>query len=171
MLYWDSIRPKSVIDVFKAPQLGIASIEKEFGELWLRAIMVKWVNAFLNFYSTNGTMGDLQVADTINLMIEEYPHYTQEDFKLFFNMAKKGMFGQVYGRVDGEVVMRWLKEYDIHRDTIAQKLSIQEAEQYKPRFQSENKKGNDLITFTEYRALKKRAEEGDAEAIGLLKKK
>jgi len=155
-------------DVFNAPQLSIVSIEKEFGELWLRALMVKWMNAFLGFYSTNGTMGGIQVAETINLIIEEYPHYTQEDFKLFFNMAKKGLFGQIFGRIDGEVIMRWLQEYDLYRRSTAQKLSIQEAEKHKPRYVSEN--NGDFVTYPEYLEIKKRADEGDQEAIKRLKR-
>lgn len=171
MLYWDSIRPKSVIDAFNAPQLSIGSIEKDFGEIWLRALMVKWMNSFLKFYSTNGTMSDIQVADTINLIIEEYPHYTQEDFKLFFNTAKKGGFGQIFGRVDGEVIMRWLKEYDIHRRTVAQDLSIKEAEKYKSRYVMDDTDGGDYVDYVEYLKIKKLAENGDIEAMERIKKK
>lgn len=154
-----------MLDVFRAPQVGIASIEKELGEAKLRAMMVKWMNAFLNFYSTNGTMGGVQVADTINLIIEEYPHYTQDDFKLFFNMAKKGMFEKIYGRVDGDVILRWLKEYDIHRDTRAQEESIRGAERHKTSVEVKT----EGVSYEEYLKIKKRADQGDTEAIALLK--
>ena len=97
-------------------------------------------------------MNDLQVADTINLVIEEYPHYKQEDFKLFFKMAKKGMFGQVFGRMDGEVILSWFKAYDKHRDTMAQNESIKEAERFKRLSQEDNPTG---ITYEEYLKLKK----------------
>lgn len=110
-------------------------------------------------------MDALQVADTINLIVETYPHYVQEDFKLFFNMAKKGMFGQIFGRMDGEVIMSWLAKYDIHRDTVAQNESIKEAEKYKPLAEPEQSKG---ISYTEYLELKRRADAGDKEAIKLL---
>lgn len=111
-------------------------------------------------------MDPLQVGDTIKLMIEEYPHYTQEDFKLFFNMAKKGMFGQIFGRMDGEVIMSWLAKYDMHRDTVAQIESIKEAERFKPLYTS---KTDDGVTYAEYLEIKKRASKGDSEAINLLK--
>lgn len=169
MLYWDSIRPKNVLDVFQAQDsvcLSISTIEKEFGGEYLRALMVKWLNRFLHFYSVNGSMDALQVGDTINLIIESYPHYIQEDFKLFFNMAKKGVFGQIFGRMDGEVIMNWLIKYDIHRDTIAQEESIKEKDKFKPLYPPESGNG---ITYDEYKALKRRAEYGDTEALELLK--
>lgn len=128
--------------------------------------MVKWMNSFLRFYSTNGTMDAIQVSDTIMLIRETYPHYTQEDFKLFFNMAKKGMFGQIFGRMDGEVIMNWLIKYDIHRDTVAQNESIKEADRFKPLAPPEPTNG---VTYTEYLETKHRAEAGDPEAIERLK--
>jgi hypothetical protein len=168
MPYWNSINPKTVIDVFNAPQVSLVEMENEFGEEWLHALMVKWMNQFLRFYSMNATMDAIQVGDTIVLMMEEYPHYVQDDFKLFFKMAKKGMFGQVYGRMDGEVIMRWLRSYDIHRDTAAQTESIVESQQYKDE--------NSIIPdgagmyFSEYiTMLQKKAQGGDTNAALQIK--
>lgn len=76
-------------------------------------------------------MDALQVADTINLIIEAYPHYTMHDFKLFFKFAKLGYFGEVFGRMDGQVILSWLNKYDVARDTAAMEESIKESEQYK----------------------------------------
>lgn len=164
MLYWDSLKPASVRDVFEAP-LSLVDIKRECGEMKLQALMVKWMNSFLRFYSVSGTMDAVQVADTINLIIEAYPHYKQEDFKLFFNMAKKGLFGQIYGRMDGEVIMNWLAKYDIHRDTVAQDESIKAADKFKERAAPENIGG---VYYAEYLKIRERAEEGDEEAIRLL---
>lgn len=127
--------------------------------------MVKWMNSFLRFYSVNGAMDAIQVADTINLIIETYPHYTQDDFKLFFNMAKKGMFGQIFGRMDGEVIMNWLAKYDIHRDTIAQNESIKETDKFKPLSQPIQTDG---VSYAEYLEIKRRADAGDKEAKKML---
>lgn len=131
MLYWESINPKTMQDVFQSPAVGLATIRNEIGEQKLQAIMVKWLNSFISFYSTNGTMDAYQVADTINLIIDAYPYYTMYDFKLFFKLAKLGYYGEVYGRIDGSVILSWLRKYDIQRDTEAMELSIKEQEQYK----------------------------------------
>ena len=73
-------------------------------------------------------MSDYQIADTVDLILEEYPHYKLDDYKLFFKMAKKGYFGQIFGRIDGEVVLSWLKKYDEQRCVEAQNIAIKEKE-------------------------------------------
>lgn len=155
-----------MLDVFNGSQLSIIDIAKDLGETKLQALMVKWMNSFLCFYSVNMTMDAIQVADTINLIIETYPHYTQEDFKLFFNMAKKGMFGQVYGRMDGSVIMNWIAKYDIHRDTVAQNESIKESDKFK---EHANARKDGGVYYSEYLMLKRMAENGDKDAIERLK--
>lgn len=165
MLYWDSINPVSILDVFNAPQLPVVEIAREIGTTKLQALMVKWMNSFLRFYSVNGSMDAVQVADTINLILEIYPYYTQYDFKLFFKMAKMGKFGEIYGRMDGEVIINWLKKYDAHRATVAQSESMKYADKFKERYPAEETEG---VTYPEYLAIKHRASMGDKESIKQL---
>ena len=127
--YWESTNPKTMAEVFdKQDSPTMIAICNEAGEAWARALMVKLVSNFAEFYSTNNTMSDYQIADTVDLMLEEYPHYKLDDYKLFFKMAKKGYFGQIFGRIDGEVVLSWLKKYDEQRCIEAQNIAIKEKE-------------------------------------------
>lgn len=153
MQYWVSINPRTIQDVFNAPAVGLATIRNEVGEKKLQAMMVKWLNSFIRFYSTNGTMDAIQVADTINLIIDAYPHYTMYDFKLFFKLAKLGNYGDVYGRIDGSIILSWLKKYDLQRDTAAMESSIKEQEQYKELGKKAPARG---MFYEEYLKLKKK---------------
>ena len=76
-----------VFDKQDAPTM--IAICNEAGEAWARALMVKLVSNFAEFYSTNNTMSDYQIADTVDLMLEEYPHYKLDDYKLFFKIFAK----------------------------------------------------------------------------------
>lgn len=114
-------------------------------------------------------MNDSQIAMTISLIREEYPHYKPDDLKLFFKMAMKGMFEKVYGRIDGEVIMRWLQEYDKIRDKAAQDISINDSIKFKERF-TEVFNFEGCIGFKEYKKIKEKAENGDKDAIKLLHK-
>ena len=167
--YFNSLQPMTVNDVFSSFSPSISEIGKIFGEAIVNANIVIWFYSFVSFFSTNGTMNDSQIAMTISLIREEYPHYKPDDLKLFFKMAMKGMFEKVYGRVDGEVIMRWLQEYDKIRDKAAQESSINDAIRFKDRstdvFSFEGSVG-----FEEYKKIKERAENGDKEAIKLLQK-
>ena len=133
-----------VFDKQDAPTM--IAICNEAGEAWARALMVKLINNFVSFYSTNNTMNDYQIADTVDLVIEEYPHYKLDDYKLFFKMAKKGYFGQIFGRIDGEVILTWLKKYDEQRSLEAQNIAIKEKE----RIQYEQSDFNVGMSYDEY---------------------
>lgn len=167
--YFNSLHPKTVNDVFSSFSPSISEIGKIFGEAIVNANMVIWFNSFVSFFSTNGTMNDSQIAMTISLIREEYPHYKPDDLKLFFKMSMKGMFEKVYGRVDGEVIMRWLQEYDKIRDKAAQESSINDAIRFKDR-STEVFSFEGSVGFEEYKKIKERAEKGDKEAIKLLQK-
>lgn len=167
--YFNSLQPKTVNDIFSSFSPSISEIGKIFGEAIVNANMVIWVNSFVSFFSTNGTMNDSQIAMTISLIREEYPHYKPDDLKLFFKMAMKGMFEKVYGRVDGEVIMRWLQEYDKIRDKAAQDNSINDSIRFKDR-STEVFSFEGSVGFEEYKKIKERAEKGDKEAIKLLQK-
>lgn len=87
-------------------------------------------------------MDAFQLADTINLVLEAYPHYSIYDLKLFFKMAKLRSFGQTYGRIDGDVILGWMREYDKMRDNKAQEISISQSNEYKA---MENKKKQNAV--------------------------
>ncbi len=62
-------------------------------------------------------MGAEQVKQTVELIIEDYKHLKPEDFKACFNNAKKGHYGKLFDRLDGQIIMQWLCEYDNERDS------------------------------------------------------
>lgn len=76
-------------------------------------------------------MGAVQVAGAADLIIDEFYFLKPDDFKLCFNRAKKGYYGKVYDRIDGQVIFEWLNQYTNDRMTTASDTSIQEAERYK----------------------------------------
>ena len=67
-------------------------------------------------------------------------------------------YGQIYNRIDGQIVMSWLKAYDVER---AEKADIDSYNKHKEIISKEE---NGLY-YDEYLAeLERRAEHGDEEA-------
>ena len=79
-------------------------------------------------------------------------------------MAKKGNFGKIYGRMDGEVIMDWIRSYDEYRTLEAERVALKEQEYYKELANSNNQ-GAEFITYQEYVEIKRLADLGDEEAI------
>lgn len=124
MLYYKALHPKTVNDVFQSPSCSIAVMNKNFGETKLRAFMAKIIIDVVMFFNVGKIMNDNQAAQTADLIIEEYYFLKPDDFKLCFNRAKKGLYGKVYDRIDGAVILEWLGRYEKERGSIAMDDSI-----------------------------------------------
>ncbi len=111
-------------------------------------------------------MSSTQVATTIDLIIEEYPYMKTDDFKLCFKNAMKMKYGENYNRIDGSIIMGWLREYNKERCAVADNQSWNEHKSY---MNGERKEVNGIF-YEEYRAeLEKHALTGDEFAINALK--
>lgn len=157
--------PRTVDDVFRSGLPALAAISREQGEAKARALLVLLVKDMLDFFNLTETMADRQVAVTVDLIIEEYPYMQADDIALCFRNAMKGKYGKLYNRIDGQVIMGWLREYNRERCTQAEQASYNEAQAHK----SELAQPTQGMFYNEYRALlERKAADGDTEAARLL---
>lgn len=111
-------------------------------------------------------MSDVQVAITVDLIMEEYPYFKMDDLKLCFKNAMKMKYGRIYNRIDGQVIMSWLREYNKERCAAADTQSWNE---HKSHIEDELKPMSGMF-YEEYRTeLEKRAASGDESAINALR--
>ena len=132
--------------MFSAPQLTIGKVVKLLNYKDCALFISSMISEFCDFF-TSGNMGDKQVENTALDIMEDYPYLTVHDLKLFFKMARKSEFGEVYGRIDGNLIETWLKKYDVMRAEKAQEASIRESEQYKELGKRPPSKG---VSYQEY---------------------
>lgn len=115
----------------------------------------------LEFFNVRETMNDRQVALTVDLILEEYPYLKTDDLKLCLRRAMKLCYGELYNRIDGQVILGWLRAYNRERCAEADRQSYNEhkahlAEQARP---------TEGLFYQQYRdELERRARAGDAEA-------
>ena len=164
--YLCSLCPKTINDVFVSKEPEIADIVNINGLIVARAAICYLISETLEFFSVKESMSDVQIAVTADLIIEEYPSFKTDDLKLCFKNAKKLRYGEVYNRIDGSVIMRWLKEYNKERCAEADEQSYNE---YK-RHLAEQCVETEGIFYADYRReLERKAALGDAQAIKSLK--
>lgn len=163
--YLPQTPPRTVSDVFYSGMPAMATLKKERGESTARAVLVLLVNDMLDFFNAGNDMNDTQVALTVDFILEEYPYMQADDIALCFRNAMKGKYGKLYNRIDGQIIMGWLREYNRERCTAASEQSYNEHKAYL----SEEAKPTQGIFYAEYRAgLERRARVGDQEAKRLL---
>lgn len=90
---------------------SMALIKKEYGEQFLYAFLTIMVSDVIDYFNVSKTMGERQVVDTVKMIAEDFYFLNIEDFKLCFNNAKKGRYGRVYDRIDGNVIFDWMNQY------------------------------------------------------------
>ncbi|UVQ95081.1 hypothetical protein NXW23_11670 [Bacteroides caccae] len=164
--YCKMLRPKTIEDVFLSSEPAIGTITRILGETKSRAAVVLLLADALEFFNATETMSDVQVAITVDLIMEEYPYFKMDDLKLCFKNAMKMKYGRIYNRIDGQVIMSWLREYNKERCTAADTQSWNE---HKSHIEDELKSMSGMF-YEEYRTeLEKRASSGDESAINALR--
>lgn len=144
---------------------ALAEIRRDKGEAVTRSILVLLVNDTLDFFNVPETMNAKQVAITVDLIIDTYPYMQVDDIALCFRNAMKGNYGRIYNRIDGQIILGWLREYNKERCTAADELGYNEHLAHKSR----DSLPTQGIFYADYRAeLERRAETGDPEAVRTL---
>ena len=142
----------------EAPTLG--ELKKNLGTPGIRAILVLAVSEVVFFFNVGKNMDDSQAAFTADLIIEEFSHLTVEEIKHCLRKAMKT--AKVFDRLDGNLILGWIREYDCERDEIMIQLNIEEKNR---RENAPPAPSADGISYKEYVAgVRARAEAGDKTA-------
>lgn len=106
----------------------------------------------VQFFSLGKNMSDAQIKSTVQLIIMDYAHLKPEDFKLCFNKAKRGEYGKVYDRLDGQVILMWLEEYSNYRADTSEGMNISVHDSMKYNLEKErvNKEDSFSKVYSDY---------------------
>lgn len=64
-----------------------------------------------NFFNISNRISEDQAIQTAFLILDKYPHETIEDFVIMFRNAKSGKYGELYNRLDGQIIFQWMQTY------------------------------------------------------------
>lgn len=93
----------------------IAQAVPENGKERVRALLNVMIADLVAFFSVGKTMGAHQVIETAGFIWDDYKHLKPEDVKLCFDRIKKGFYGKIYDRIDGNLILDALASYDDDR--------------------------------------------------------
>ena len=110
---------------------SLAAINKKFGYDFTQAYIEGWIVNLRDFLNVGKKMTDQQTQETAMMILDEFYNITIADINLIFKKAKLGHWGQIYDRLDGQVILSWVDKYFNERCRAAAEISIQEAEKYK----------------------------------------
>lgn len=122
---------KNFSDVFDAGYPSLNKIKDELGEDTVLGFLKLHILDLRVFLNIGKTMSDTQTEQTAMLLFDEFPSLTVADIKLFFSKIKKGHYGQIYDRLDGQLILIWLAKYYNERLEDAENKSIRKHEELK----------------------------------------
>lgn len=108
---------------------ALSVIRAEIGEDKSVAFLSEIISDVASYFSLGRTMNSYQIGETARLLQKEFYYLKIDDLKLFFERLKTGFYGQMYDRIDGNVIMVHLRTYCEERAKKAQELSAVKVEE------------------------------------------
>jgi hypothetical protein len=81
----------------------------------IKALLVHAItdlNQFLNFQNIMTTP---QIAETAIMILNDFNALKIDDIRVCLSNGKKGYYGALFGRMDGQIIMMWLAQYSTDR--------------------------------------------------------
>jgi len=91
----------------------------------LTAIVINELINLQDFFNVTVKMSPGQISETAEIVLEKFYFMRLDEIKLCFRRAKAGDYGELYNRLDGSVIIGWLKQYDAQRTDVVVKANKQ----------------------------------------------
>jgi hypothetical protein len=124
----------------KTPPIGLLTKAINNGDVLVKGLIVNGLTDLALFVNVgeNSNFSTNQIAQTTELILEDFKHLKIEDFKLFFNKVKKGHYGKLFNRLDGQVILEQLHVYSNERAAEAEQINFKAHSQHKSEVFNQN---------------------------------
>lgn len=102
----------SISDVINSPFGSLKKITKEHGNDFVVSVLNILLKDVADFFNLPRNFNGKQIEQTSDLIIENFPHLTIEDFKRCFKKIKSLGYGPIYDSLDGGKILVFIKQYD-----------------------------------------------------------
>ncbi len=98
-----------------SPVMGMLTKIVNNGDVMVKALLVHAITELNKFLNFQNIMNTAQIAETALMILSDYNSLKIEDIRVCFDNGKKGHYGQLFGRMDGQIIMLWLAQYSTDR--------------------------------------------------------
>lgn len=110
----------SIAEVLGSDSKVLAAVRKESGKDALNGLISLWLVNLCKFFSVGKQMGETQITETAELIGNDYYFLKIDDLAVFGNKFKSGHYGQIFDRIDGNVILIALSKYCEERVSVAE---------------------------------------------------
>lgn len=155
--YYSALPPAKISDPHTESTPSLGKIRRSIPEEYAMMAVSFALMEVRDWFNTSGNLTDSQIAMLAEMIIDRFYDYSLNEIKAVFR--RKMSEGKVY-RIDGNVIMGWLSEYDLERDNYSEDMA-RNGNRYDP--------NPGAITHKAYMAmLEARANDGDEESKRIL---
>lgn len=119
------------IEAIKSAMPTLFTLTNTYGQVVSNSFIIKELQKTAAFLNVGKTMNADQILITAELITEGYSNLNLSDFKLFFTNFRKGVYGQLFDRLDGQIIITALARYKSDRMDKGEGLSIDQHEKRK----------------------------------------
>ena len=147
----------------KEKQISLAKIKNiigpEYGAYAVKAILLLAITEVSTFFNVGKNMDRAQTSLTADMIMETYGDYSVQEIKSVFRANMRT--AKVFDRIDGNIILGWLADYDIRR-TEAVWDAARQRDSQAANEANDSERG---ISLSDYmNILRTRAEKGDEDA-------
>lgn len=144
---------KTIADALKVDTPSIFQAKKTYGIKHIEAYIKVWLIDLNQSVNATRPLTEYQIDETAYMIVAEHYNLTIADINVIFKNAKTGKYGDLYGTISMDKILKWFEDYFNERGNIAGEMSRREHDKRKYREEKiyENMRGND----NEYEAFKK----------------
>lgn len=127
---WESLPVKTVSENILSEQPNIAQLQlliPKHGDMAVKLIIMHALKEVRDFFNVGKNMTNPQITITAELIMSQYWYFKIEDIKLCLRRAM--MRENLFDRLDGNIILGWLREYDNERTEEAMRISENEESQ------------------------------------------
>ena len=126
--FYATLKPVKVEECINSPVCTLGAFRRatsndDMGDMTVRAFVLIMLTDCVSFFNIGKTMTEVQLAQTAEMIIDDYGFLKIDDFKLMFTYAKKGYYGAMYDCIDGNVILRWIEVYLKERMNVGESIS------------------------------------------------
>jgi hypothetical protein len=136
------LKANSIDKAVYSGEPSLALINKGYGMDYVIAYIAMWIIEVNEFLTHSEKMNEFQIKQTARLIYLEYYYFNLADINQIFNNAKLGLYGQIFGSLDGIKILNWFRIYSDERFKFLENKMVDDCETHKQHERGAVERGN-----------------------------
>ena len=128
---FEQLTPVNYQDVFECGSSALSVVKRDQGKQAASAYISIMLADIEQFFNVKNGMTEIQIKMLVDMILKNFFFLKISDLRLFAEKFKMGLYGKVYDRIDGGVIMQALNQYTDERMNEAEAYNAQKASRFK----------------------------------------